>query len=491
MRPRIFSPIVFTLSLCVLAACAKKNVPEVPANPPPVVAKSSRLYAVLPSILTVGEPAELAVVPLTDIGTPNPTWRGPLTAESSSPSFQRPNTFEPDGAGALVLKPVTFFTPGVHRVVVKSGDSLEAVAGPVLVVASQERLRPTAGADALRLFWGDAHGHSDVGDGINTPEEFFRYARDFARLDFTCLSEHDFQQFLQVGLDQDSTGWDRIASLAKSLRRPGFAVLLGWEWSSREWGHRVVLFPRDDARWISYRSAATPAELARAAEGTGAISVLAHPKGSELTPPIRWDGVVPGFDVAVEIYSGHGGMDDDGKFRPTSKADEDAAATQALERELPLAFVAFSDTHLSTPGNPFAPAIRDAPYPGGLTAVWATAATESGVFEALRAKRTYATTGERFLVELRVHERMPGESALAPTAAKVVARGLVAAARALERVELMRGTTVLRRLNARGKAELEFSEEIGPFEERAAIWLRGESKDGDRFWTTPVWISAE
>lgn len=480
--------------LIALTACGKKKEPGVgspPSPSEPTQTRTPRLYAELPSVVVVGEPTELAVVPLTDIGTPSASWQGNLTVTCDDPSFQRPFAFEPNGEGALVLRPVTFFSPGVHRVIVKSADGLEAIAGPVLAVSSEDKLRARPGENPRRILWGDVHGHSDVGDGANSPDVYFQYARDYARIDFTSLSEHDFQQYLEVGLDQDSTGWGRIRELASKWRRPGFAVLLGWEWSSREFGHRVVLFPDDRSRWVSYREAATPAELAKRVQGTGAISILAHPKGSELTPAIAWDQVVPGFDVAVEIYSGHGGMDEDENFRPTSRGVPGTEATQAIARDLPLAFVAFSDTHLSTPGNPFAPAIRDAPYPGGLTALWATGSTEAEVFDALRARRAYATSGEKFIVDFRVANHSPGESVPSDARAALPVRGLVAAAVSLRRVEVMANLQVAKALEARGKPEIELTLDLDPFDKPTAIWLRGESEAGERFWTTPIWVGGE
>ncbi len=488
IQPFIMSGLFFFVIATASGCGPRRENHERPEGSDPGAAgvAKHRLSAVIPSVLVAGEPTELVVAPLDDIGRPLPSWTGILTATSDDPSFQAPHSFVASDSGSLVMKPVTFFSPGVHRVTVRSRDGLEAIAGPTLVVASEEKLRPRAGAQPLRPRWGDAHGHSDIGDGANSPEAYFFYAREIARLDFTCLSEHDFQQFLEVGLDQDSTGWDRISSLARAWRKPGFAVMTGWEWSSREWGHRVVLFPRDGERWVSYRSASTPAALARAVDGTGAISVLAHPKGSELTPAIRWDAVVPRFDVAVEVYSGHGGMDDDTSFRPTTNADPKSSAMQAIVRGFPLAFVAFSDTHLSSPGNPFAPPIRDAPYVGGLTAVWTAGGAESDIVEGIRAGRTVATSGERFLVDVRVADRLPGETVSLARGERATVRGLVAAVHTLERVEVMRDLEVAAALPARGKRELEISAEVGPFEGPGVVWVRGESSDGERFWTTPV-----
>jgi hypothetical protein len=442
------------------------------------------LHAVLPSVVLLGEPADLRVAPLTDLGTPDGEWSGDLEMESTDTGLVAFAPFE-QVTPASWRRSVVFRTPGLQRITVRSG-SLETVAGPVRVVRTEEELRARAGAPARRIYWGDAHGHTDLGDGTGTPPSYLLYAREFSHLDYVCLSEHDFQQFLEVGFDEQPAGWDSVATLAAEWRRPGFAVLLGWEWSSREHGHRVVLFPDDESRYVSFRRVGTPAGLAEALAGTGAFSVLAHPSGSRLTPEIRWDTVVPGFDRVVEIYSGHGSMDES-DYRPTSEPAPGHGAIESLRRGIPLGFAAFSDTHLSTPGNPWPPELRDSPWPGGLTAVIATGPSEREIHRALGAGRCYATSGPRFLVDVTLDGAGPGEALELPRGGHARLRGIVAAPRILESVEILFGLDPERRL-AGGGPQMEIDLTLGPFDEDTPVWLAGRSADDERFWTTPVWV---
>jgi hypothetical protein len=466
--------------VALVAGCAKRD-----ADPPPETTR--RLHAVLPSTAIVGEPIDLHVAALDDIGTPDREWNGHLEIDASDRALRGDAGFRPVEPGRFVLSGLTFGTPGVHRITVTSDSGDVAIAGPVRVVGSTEELRPRDGAEARRVFWGDAHGHSDVGDGTYPPRQYFYYARDVARLDYTCLSEHDYQQFLEVGFDETPGSWDTVAAAAREWRRPGFAVLLGWEWSSRFHGHRVVLFPTDEGRYVSFQEASTPADLAEALRDTGAFSIVAHPSGSALTPVVNWDTVEPGFDRAIEVYSGHGTMDGERGYRPTSEPRPGMSALDAIRRGFRFALVGFSDTHLSTPGNPWPPPLRDAPYRGGLTAVYAPAATEADVFAALRDGRCYATSGERLLVEFRVADRSLGETLAAEADRTVRVSGFAAAPRGWTSVEIMTGDRVAKRLDA-DAATTEISEQVGPFDADTAVWLRGESLGGERFWTTPVWV---
>lgn len=483
--PRALAGCVVLVSAATFVGCARKS----PTPSPSRAAEhhASGIFAVVPSIAFVGEPVTLRVAPLDSIGTPQAQWSGRLEVTSTDPGLLVSAPFTAGEPGSFTC-PILFRTPGIQRVTVTSDAGDSAVAGPVNVVTTDESLRTRPGEAARRLLWGDAHGHSSVGDGASPPESYLYYGRDIAQLDFVCLAEHDFQHYLSVGLDVEKGSWEAIADLARTWRRPGFAVILGWEWSSLEHGHRVVLFPNDSTRYVSYRDVATPQGLADALRGSGAISVIAHPTGSELTPKVNWESVVPGFDRAIEIYSGHGGMDDT-DFRQTTKPRAGHSAIDALRRGHDLAFVAFSDTHLSTPGNPWPPPIRDAPFRGGLTAVWSNGSRERDVLDAIAAGRCYATSGERFYVELRASDRSLGETLVVSPMQTVHVRALAAAVHQIAWLELLAGDRVLLHRDG-GAPELEVETDVGPFAEGTALWMRGASTDGERFWTTPIRITA-
>src|SRR3954471_9021856 len=93
----------------------------------------------------------------------------------------------------------------------------------------------------LKHFWGDLHAQSDATVGTGTEEEYFRFARDVAFLDFCSHQGNDFQV-----TDED---WRRLNDQCRAFHEDGkFVVFPGWEWSGNTpaGGDRNVIFLDED-----------------------------------------------------------------------------------------------------------------------------------------------------------------------------------------------------------------------------------------------------
>jgi hypothetical protein len=75
---------------------------------------------------------------------------------------------------------------------------------------------------------------------------------------------------------------------------------------------------------------------------------------------------------------------------------------------------------------------------GGIAAVWADELTRDGIFAALRARRCYATTGERILVEFEVAGVPMGQEAAVPAGSKALVRLAAWGTATLLRMEVLR-----------------------------------------------------
>lgn len=147
----------------------------------------------------------------------------------------------------------------------------------------------------------------------------------------------------------------------------------------------------------------------------------------ETTPDVWWfHAVVWGLPYVnadrqplVEIYSVHSNSEVVDCEEPVFDFQVDSTVEAALQLWLAtgnpgykLGIVASTDNHLSHPGA--VAEIADnvvsiqGPYTGGILAVLASEKTRQAIWEAIQAKRTYATSGPR--IELRFTASTQGQS---------------------------------------------------------------------------------
>lgn len=77
---------------------------------------------------------------------------------------------------------------------------------------------------ALRLYWGDVHGHTGASDGKGSVAEYFRYARDAAKLDFAMVTDHDFGN--KAPWRMPKAYWQSLQTQARELTVDGTFVAI-------------------------------------------------------------------------------------------------------------------------------------------------------------------------------------------------------------------------------------------------------------------------
>ena len=127
---------------------------------------------------------------------------------------------------------------GVARFEVRSADGrLSARSNPIWV---REK-----GSD--RIFWGELHGHTDFAEAQGTPEEYYVYGTEDARLDFLALTEHDAWL--------DAAEWRTLQRLATAANADGRVIaFLAYEWTAQRstGGHHNVIFRRTDSDLVPF-----------------------------------------------------------------------------------------------------------------------------------------------------------------------------------------------------------------------------------------------
>jgi hypothetical protein len=332
-----------------------------------------RVIALAPSVVKANEPFALAI-------RSEDRWKN--LSSAGTPRYEvlldgRPFAQVPAESTALhLIEGVRIDAVGVHRFEVHSSDgSLRGGGNPIWVEKEPRR----------RVFWGDTHGHSGFAEGQGSPDGYYRFGRDVARLDFLSLSEHDMWM--------DDLEWKSLIEAVGTYRDPGrFTPLLGYEWTAfpQLGGHHNVYFADDEAsrRRVPLQEALELDELwAGLRRGNEVEDLLIIPHAHQAADWRRSDG---DLERVVEITSGHGSFEFFGQ--------------KYLENGFEVGFVGSGDNHNGHPGYT---GVGNQQL-GGLAAVVAPENTSKAIFNGLRSRSTYATTGERILLDATLNGESMG-----------------------------------------------------------------------------------
>jgi hypothetical protein len=264
---------------------------------------------------------------------------------------------------------------------------------------------PSARSGKYAILYGDIHNHNAHGYGVGSIERSLDIAR--THLDFFAFTGHSSWHDMPTmeggrerhwidGFKKLKDTWPRVQQVIADGNRDGeFSAFLGFEWHSSTWGDQCVVFPEDN-RPIFYSS--DPEQLRRFCVEERALMIphhLAYPKGHR---GVNWDVFREDCTPVVEIFSEHGNSEDDrgpyGFYTHSMGGRETAnTARAALDAGKRFGFVASSDDHAGFPGG----------YGEGLMAALATDLSRPAILEAVRARRTYALTGDRIEVDFSVN----------------------------------------------------------------------------------------
>jgi len=259
-------------------------------------------------------------------------------------------------------------------------------------------------AGPFTIVFGDIHNHNAMGYGKGSLERAIDVAR--THLDFFAFTGHSSWHDMEPmeggrenhwlrGFERLREGWPHVQRLiADADRDPEFSAFLGFEWHSSRFGDQCVVFP-DDHKPLHYTDDIE--DLRRFCRAHGALMIphhLAYPEGHR---GVNWGVFEESCTPVVEIFSEHGNSEHDrGPFAFFSHSmggrETSQTVRHALGRGLRFGFVASSDSHNAFPGA----------YGEGLMAALVDRPGRAAILEAIRARRTYALTGDRIEVEFTV-----------------------------------------------------------------------------------------
>ena len=366
-----------------------------------------------------------------------------------------------------------------------------------------------ATATGQRVFFGDIHVHSAEtvtgghGCGEGSVLDNYHYARDAAGLDFFALTDHDWDI-------QTDTGWQVRQEAAREYDCPGrFAALLGFEWTSTQYGHRNVYYRDLAGPWfnaVTGRSKwdpgnARPADLYTALReaGVAALTIPHHPAYGY--HPMAWDTLDPEFDRLVEIYSCWGSSEYAGSPYANIGSDtfEDLFVTNALKSGHRFGFIASSDGHDGCPGLATWPGPQSQnvhpqlahPLGSGRAAVFAEELTREAVFDALCQSQCYATTGEPLVLTFSLDDHpMGSEIEASKLGDKPVLRLGTKGTVPMSKLQVVKNGRLLVSVDARETEEdLEIADEQFDACRPNFYYAKVIQRDHEMAWSSPIFVA--
>ncbi len=345
-----------------------------------------------------------------------------------------------------------------------------------------------------RLVWGDLHGHSQLSDGTGTPEDYFLYARDVARLDAVALTDHDHWGIRP--LDENPELVEGIRETTNAFHAPGrFITLPGYEWTNWVHGHRHVLSFDDALPFYSALDPDTdrPDELWDALRGQPVLTFAHHSAGEPVATNwfYRPD---PVLEPVTEIVSVHGMSEAADAPVPVRGGEPGYFVRDTLLRGDRLGFIGSGDSHDGHPGL-----AQIAGGQGGLAGLMTTELSRPALLESLRRRHTIATNGIRPFLEVHIDETPMGGRLRAPLRddaseergerTELHLRIRYEATSPVERIDLIRSGRVAQ-VAGEAAMSIDLVRTIPGLAPGEFHYVRILQEDGGTAWSSPIFVDA-
>ena len=381
---------------------------------PVVAAEIDRLACLLPSQALVGRPIPIFV-------KGEDVWRNPTPAPDGA-------VFEWIGSGTAEIDTeagtLTLSEAGAGYLQV-TADRFSCRSNPIEVSTSHP---------ASKRFWGDLHGQTGTTVGVGSDDEYFAFGREWAKLDFTSHQGNDFQISDDYWAELNET-------FARHHEEHKFVVFPGYEWSGSS--------PTGGDHNIFYRKEGLP--ILRSSHW-----LVPEVPENELSPAHPADvfyekmkRAVPASDVIVCQHVG-------GRYANLRKYfDQELISLvelvsdwgvfewmlwDAFDKGYIVGVMANSDGHHGRPGAEGA-GLSHFGIENGLTCALAPELTRDTVFDALKSRQCYATTGARLLLEFTANDHQMGR--VIPYTSELKIEASVTGTGPLESLQLFQGKEVI------------------------------------------------
>ncbi len=304
----------------------------------------------------------------------------------------------------------------------------------------------------LRPWYGDLHNHCDISYGHGSLDDAYGNAR--MQLDFASVTGHAhwpdmppregrlayLVDYHQRGFDHLASIWGEVQERTEAHHEDGrFVTFLSFEWHSMRHGDYCIYYKGSRGEIVRAPDIAAMRAALEAVRRTGGDAIMI-PHHICYVPGFRgicWGDFDERHSPVVEIVSMHGCSESSDAPRPClhSMGPRDGRNTMlaGLAAGHRFGVIGSSDHHSAHPGS----------YDHGRLGVWAGELTRDAIWEALRARRTWAMTGDRIELATALNDAPMG--AAIPFAHERDVRVDVRAGGPIDYVELVRNGVVVER----------------------------------------------
>ena len=370
------------------------------------------------------------------------------------------------------------------------------------------------------VYWGDTHIHTrEFSDGIGTGKDAFHYAKNIVLHDFAALGDHLNQrnnEFMEgrtnISYPYNKVIWISLINLCRDWTSEDFIAIPGYEWSGRNYyvmtatklespyesiSDKVILFPlqnAEDAPLVDYSSedGCFQHQLYKSLEDVE-CAIISHTPLS-FVMGTSWTEVNNEMEKIVEIYSSHGSSESkNGNYRPLVNNKNKGSVIWALNKGLKLGFIGGGDDHYSHPGCPvgqekmknLVPILR---YKPGIAAIFSDKLDSKDLIQNLNERKCYATTGARMWMKIRIESSLMGQQLKTSKPPLIIAT--VCGTSKLESVELIKnGEVIAIRVPTSDRIKFGYEDTDLKKGENAYYYIRATQFDGERGWTSPIWVN--
>ncbi|MEW6356664.1 MAG: CehA/McbA family metallohydrolase [Planctomycetota bacterium] len=350
-----------------------------------------------------------------------------------------------------------------------------------------ERRNVDVDGKTLNLYFGDLHAQSSHSDGMGDADEFYARCRYIYKLDFAALADHE--DFCRKRLSR--TEWSYLCNVANRFSEDGaFVTFCGYEWTGALHpgpGHMSVIYPGSGAEILSRSDPESdaPAKLLPKLKAIGAVAIPHHIGWTGFD----WEDFDPEAQPIVEVCSIYGAYEYEGNTPIPYRMDNVIPGyfvRNMLNKGLKFGLCACSGGHglLAHHGMGW----KEESSLAGLTAVYAERLTRKSIFDAIKKRRCYATSGAKIFLDFRINGCPMGSEIEADGKIEITAN--VVGTYRLNRVEIIRNGVVIHTAWRR-KKHLSFTHtDPDPPPGTSYYYARVVQNDNEMAWSSPIWVTA-